>query len=59
MYRLGSEEKPWYCSYRFNMSVDFCIWVLESDGLRVLPFDQHPSGAGISRIIRDHECFFV
>lgn len=47
MYRLGSEEKPWFCDYSFNMSVDFCIWILELDGLRVPPFDHHPPGNGI------------
>src|SRR5258708_30030096 len=46
MYGLGSGEKPWSCSVSFNPYVDFCIWVLEADGLRVPPFDKHPSGDG-------------
>lgn len=25
-------------------AIDFCIWALEKDGLRVPPFDQHPDG---------------
>jgi hypothetical protein len=31
------------------MMVDFCIWVLEVDGLHVPPFDQHPEGDGSLR----------
>ncbi|MBO0779967.1 MAG: hypothetical protein J2P37_14180 [Ktedonobacteraceae bacterium] len=27
-------------------SLDFCLWVLQVDGLRVPPFDQHPDGDG-------------
>jgi hypothetical protein len=46
MYGLGSGEKPWSCSFSFNPCVDFCIWVLEADGLHVPPFDHHPSGGG-------------
>jgi hypothetical protein len=46
MYGLGSGEKPWSCSVSFNPYVDFCIWILEADGLRVPPFDKHPSGDG-------------
>ena len=37
-------EISWRIDYGFNHSVDFCIWVLEIDGLRVPPFDQHPEG---------------
>jgi hypothetical protein len=43
MHFLGTKN-PWSFSYGFNMMVDFCIWVLETDGLRVTPFDQHPEG---------------
>jgi hypothetical protein len=25
-------------------SLDFCLWILQVDGLRVPPFDQHPDG---------------
>ncbi len=31
------------------MAVDFCIWVLEVDGLRVPPFDSHADGDGSLR----------
>jgi hypothetical protein len=37
-------EVDWRIDHGFNNSVDFCIWVLEIDGLRVPPFDQHPEG---------------
>lgn len=30
----------------FYPQVDFCIWVLEQDGLQVPPFDCHPAGDG-------------
>ena len=39
-----NEKNPWSYSYDFNMMVDFCIWILETDGLQVTPFDQHPEG---------------
>ena len=32
-------------------SLDFCLWVLQVDGLRVPPFDQHPDGDGSLRAI--------
>lgn len=37
-------EVPWAIDQSFNTFVDFCIWVLEIDGLQVPPFDQHPEG---------------
>jgi hypothetical protein len=43
MFHLGTEN-PWFFAYGFNMFVDFCMWVLEVDGLQVPPFDQHPAG---------------
>lgn len=30
----------------FESIPDFCVWVLERDGLQVPPFDQHPDGNG-------------
>jgi hypothetical protein len=33
------------------MMVDFCIWVLETDGLQVAPFDQHSDGDGSLRAV--------
>ena len=43
-------EVPWRIDQGFNDFVDFCIWVLEIDGLRVPPFDQHPEG---NKILQD------
>jgi len=37
---------PWFWSYGFESTIDFCVWALETDGLRVPPFDQHPDGNG-------------
>ncbi len=38
---------PIFCvNYGVGSPIDFCIWVLEQDGLRVPPFDQHPAGDG-------------
>ena len=27
-----------------NLKIDFCVWVLEVDGLRIPPFDKHQGG---------------
>lgn len=35
---------PWGWQLGFNRRIDFGVWVLETDGLRVAPFDQHPDG---------------
>ena len=48
MFYPGSEH-PWFYAYGCNLFVDFCIWVLEVDGLQVSPFDQHPAGDGTLR----------
>jgi hypothetical protein len=37
-------EIPWRIDHGFNPDVDFCIWVLELDGLHVPTFDQHSQG---------------
>ncbi len=50
MHMLGSRN-TWTYSQGFNMSVDFCIWVLEVDGLQVTPFDQHLDGDGSLRAV--------
>lgn len=39
----------WRVRFGFNAMVDFCIWVLETDGLRVPPFDRHDEGPGLLR----------
>lgn len=45
MFRLGAEN-PWLCSTETDRDVDFCIWVLEKDGLHVPPFEHHSKGDG-------------
>jgi hypothetical protein len=34
---------------RYREKVDFCVWVLEVDGLHVPPFDRHQNGSGALR----------
>ena len=43
MHQVGTTD-PWLFRYGFNMMVDFCVWVLEQDGLQVDPFNAHPEG---------------
>lgn len=43
MLRVGMENS-WTYGCETSMGVDFCLWVLEIDGLRVAPFDRHPDG---------------
>lgn len=45
MFRIGTEN-PWFCSYGFDMLADFCLWVLEVDGLHVPPFEHHSGRSG-------------
>lgn len=35
-----------YAALCVGDAIDFCVWVLEQDGLRVPPFDKHPDGDG-------------
>jgi hypothetical protein len=49
MFRLG-EENPWLCHTEMDRNADFCIWVLEVDGLRVPPFEHHSEGNGSFRV---------
>ena len=48
MFRVGTKN-PWSFSQGFNRPIDFCVWALEVDGLRVPPFEQHPDGDGSLR----------
>lgn len=48
MFLLGTEN-PWFCSSSTDREADFCIWVLEIDGLRVPPFEHHSDGDGSLR----------
>jgi hypothetical protein len=45
------EEIPWNCHMDVNSHVDFCIWILEIDGLSVPPFNLHPEG---DRTLQNH-----
>lgn len=49
MHNLMSQEPPWALKESFSPEIDFCIWVLEVDGLRVPPFDRHAEGDGSLR----------
>jgi hypothetical protein len=42
----------WYWQLRMDLPVDFAVWVLESDGLQVPPFNKHPEILG-NKILRD------
>ncbi|HZU67383.1 MAG TPA: hypothetical protein VFA09_08895 [Ktedonobacteraceae bacterium] len=44
--QLLHSRNSWTYSFGFNMAVDFCVWVLEIDGLHVPPFDHHTGGDG-------------
>ena len=50
---LEGRENKWAFSHGFNMMVDFCIYVLEVDGLHVPPFDLHLEG---NRTLRTRGC---
>lgn len=39
----------WHVSLGFNSMIDFCVWILEEDGLRLPPFEAHADGHGLLR----------
>ena len=43
MHTVGSAS-PWLFRYDYSRLIDFCLWVLEKDGLQVSPFDAHLPG---------------
>jgi hypothetical protein len=49
--RLLHSRNSWHYSQGSDSTVDFCLWVLQVDGLRVPPFDQHPDGDGSLRAL--------
>ncbi len=49
MFLAGSSDR-WTWSMDVERSVDFCVYALRRDGLRVAPFDQHPDGDGSLRV---------
>jgi hypothetical protein len=44
MYRQGTS--PWSLHADLPLGINFCVWVLQRDGLAVPPFDRHPPGDG-------------
>ena len=49
--RLLHSRNAWHYRQGSDPVVDFCIWVLQVDGLHVPPFDQHPDGDGSLRAL--------
>lgn len=49
--QLLHSRNAWYYREGPEPTVDFCLWVLQVDGLRVPPFDQHPDGDGSLRAL--------
>jgi hypothetical protein len=45
----GRAVDTWRVHYGFNAMVDFCVWVLETDGLCLAPFDRHTQGSSLLR----------
>lgn len=46
---LLHSRNSWSYRIDFDIMVDFCIWILQVDGLHIPPFDQHPDGDGSLR----------
>jgi hypothetical protein len=44
MFAPGTSQ--WSFSEDVNIGINFCVWILQLDGLRVSPFDAHPAGDG-------------
>ena len=40
---------PWFWRFDLHVGVNFCVWALLADGLRVSPFDRHAGGDGALR----------
>lgn len=48
---LLHSRNPWSYKEGPEPTLNFCLWVLQVDGLRVPPFDQHPDGDGSLRAL--------
>jgi hypothetical protein len=46
MFLKGPAIQPMLWTETVETTIDFCLWVLLADGLRVPPFDAHPGGSG-------------
>ena len=42
-----NEQEPFGLYQDENIFIDFCVWVLQIDGLQVPPFDKHSAGNGL------------
>lgn len=49
MFLLPSSSERYQLNHGFSKRVDFCIWVLEIDGLQIPPFNFHSDGNGLLR----------
>jgi hypothetical protein len=47
--RLLDMRDPWFWRFDLHVGVNFCVWALLADGLRVSPFDRHAGGDGALR----------
>lgn len=46
MLNLHLDDRSFPHGFKFSHFADFCVWVLEIDGLQVAPLCQHPDGNG-------------
>jgi hypothetical protein len=51
MFLKRRETRPWVWAEAVEPAVDFCVWVLLSDGLQVPPFNLHAEGSGRLRAV--------
>jgi hypothetical protein len=42
--RILGTNPSWTYRIGFNAAIDFCVWILEVDGLHIPPFNLHPDG---------------
>lgn len=48
---LLHSRNSWHYRQGSDPTVNFCLWVLQVDGLYVPPFDEHPDGDGSLRAL--------
>lgn len=51
MFRKDQATRPWIWIEVVEPAIDFCVWVLLADGLRVPPFNLHSGGSGGLRAV--------
>jgi hypothetical protein len=47
----GGQDCQWSLEVGFDLNSDFCVWVLEEDGMRVSPFNSHVGGTNSLRSV--------